>query len=156
MKVEIVTPRGPAYSGEADELRAPGQKGEFGVLPGHIPFLTALKEGVLRLYNGGQKLDFAVARGYVQVGAGDRIIVLTEDCLRPEQIDLPAARREYEETTARLAKWDREIDAEWKELEARRAWADARVETCTGEYQNGGIGARAAPNVPESPPNPAF
>ena len=156
MNVEIVTPRGAAYAGEAEEIRAPGGAGEFGILPGHVPFLSSLRPGVLRLWRGGQKLEFAVANGFVQVGAGERIIVLTEACLTPAEIDLDAARRELEDATSRLARWDREINADWYELEARRAWADARVETKTGEYMQGGIGARNAPNVPASPPNPAF
>ena len=156
MKVEVLTPRGPAYQGEADEVRAPGVVGELGILPGHVPLLSGLKTGVLRLIRNGVEHPFAIGAGYVQVGLGDRVIVLTEACLAPEQIDLAAAKRELEDATSRLAKWDDELNAEWLELEHRRAWADARVETKTGEYQNGGVGARTAPNLPESPPNPAF
>jgi F-type H+-transporting ATPase subunit epsilon len=156
MNVEIVTPRGQTFAGDADEVTAPGGMGEFGVLPGHIPFLTSLRAGVLRLRAGGSMRVFAVGPGFVEVGAADRVIVLTDLCASPADIDLQAARREYEQTTAQLGRWDRELDAEWRELSARRAWADARVEAMTGEYVNGGIGAREAPNIPESPPNPAF
>ncbi|HJZ84775.1 MAG TPA: ATP synthase F1 subunit epsilon [Polyangia bacterium] len=156
MKVEIVTPQGRAFAGEAAQVTAPGVMGEFGILPGHIPFLAAVRSGVLRLGQGEGEQPFAIGPGFVQVGYGDKVIVLTDLCLTPEQIDLAAAQRELEEATAQLAKWDRELDADWLELEARRAWADARVETRTGEYRNGGIGARTSPNLPESPPNPAF
>ena len=155
MKIEIVTPKGQAYSGDADEITAPGKVGELGVLPGHVPLLSALKAGVLRLRRGGGTRAFAVGPGYVQV-SGERVVILTDMCQGPEQIDLAAARKEYDAAVAALAKWDRDIDAEWYELVARRDWADARVEVMTGEYKNGGIGARDAPNMPESPPNPAF
>jgi len=156
MKVEVLTPRGPAYQAEADELRAPGVMGELGILPGHVPLLAALRTGVLLLIRGAAEHPFAIGAGYMEVGLADRVLVLTEACLGPSQIDLATAQRELDDTTAQLARWDRELDAEWLELENRRAWADARVETKTGEYHNGGIGARAAPNLPESPPNPAF
>jgi F-type H+-transporting ATPase subunit epsilon len=155
VKIEIVTPRGQAYTGDADDVTAPGKIGELGVLPGHVPLLAALKAGVLRLKRGTGGRAFAVGPGYVQV-SGERVVILTDMCQGPEQIDLATARREFETAVAALAKWDRDIDAEWYELSARRDWADARVEVVTGEYKNGGIGARDAPNMPESPPNPAF
>jgi F-type H+-transporting ATPase subunit epsilon len=156
VQVEIVTPTGSAYSGEADDLTAPGRMGEFGVFPGHIPFLAALRAGVLRAKRAGTELIFAVGAGYVQVGTGDRIIVLTEACKTPDEIDLAAARKEYEHVTGQLASWDRALDSDWYELDARRAWADAMIEAKTGEFRFGGIGARDAPNMPESPPYPAF
>jgi F-type H+-transporting ATPase subunit epsilon len=155
VKIEIVTPKGQAWIGDAEEVTAPGKIGELGVLPGHVPLLAALKAGVLRLRRGSGLTAFAVGPGYIEV-AGDRVIILTDMCQGPSEIDLPLARKEYEAAVAVLAKWDRDIDAEWYELVARRDWADARVEVVTGEYRNGGIGAREAPNLPESPPNPAF
>lgn len=155
MKIEIVTPKGQAYTGDADDVTAPGKIGELGVLPGHVPLLAALKAGVLRLRRSTGVQAFAVGPGYVQV-SGERVVILTDMCQGPEQIDLPTARKEYDAAVAALAKWDRDIDAEWYELVARRDWADARVEVVTGEYKNGGIGARESPNLPESPPNPAF
>src|SRR5215813_5393255 len=127
MRIEIVTPKGQAYTGDADEVTAPGKIGELGVLPGHIPLLGALKAGVLRLRRGSATHAFAVGPGYVQVG-GERVVILTDMCQGPHEIDLPTARKEYEAAVAALAKWDRDVDHEWYELVARRDWADARVE----------------------------
>ena len=45
--LDVVTPQRPALNAEVDEVTAPGVRGEFGVLPGHTPFLTALKAGML-------------------------------------------------------------------------------------------------------------
>jgi F-type H+-transporting ATPase subunit epsilon len=156
MRVEIVTPRGPAWQGEAEEVTAPGQVGDLGVLEGHVPLLAALRAGVLRLRVGGEVRPLAVGSGLLQVGAGNRVAVLTSMCEAADHIDLDAARRDYQQANTALGRWDREIDAEWYALAARRAWADARIEAVTGEYRNGGLGALDAPNLPESPPNPAF
>ena len=45
MDVSIVTPRREVFAGEALSLVAPGVEGEFGILPGHTPFLTNLVRG---------------------------------------------------------------------------------------------------------------
>jgi len=47
LTLEIVTPYGLILSEEVDEITAVGTEGEFGVLPGHVPFITTLKIGIL-------------------------------------------------------------------------------------------------------------
>ena len=49
MQLSVTTPRGALVDTEVDEVTAPGALGEFGVLPGHVPFLSALKPGRVRL-----------------------------------------------------------------------------------------------------------
>ena len=50
--LEIVTPQGLVFSEEVDEVTANGSEGEFGVLPGHVPFVTTLKIGLLSSKTG--------------------------------------------------------------------------------------------------------
>jgi F-type H+-transporting ATPase subunit epsilon len=87
LALEIVSPSGAVAKTAADEVTAPGLLGEFGVLPGHVPFLSALKAGVLSWKTGGQLHVLAVDRGYLEVGAGNRVIVLTERALRPDDVN---------------------------------------------------------------------
>ena len=51
--LEIVTPEKKVLSEQVDIVVAPGEEGEFGVLPNHIPFLTKIKVGELRFRIGG-------------------------------------------------------------------------------------------------------
>ncbi len=127
MHLEIVTPRGRLLSAEVEELSAPGVLGEFGVLPGHIPFLTGLRAGVLRYREGAGGGVFAVGPGFVQVAASDRIIVLSDDGVRAEKIDAAAAQKEHDELQAKLDHWDSDDPGLRAELEARKAWAEARL-----------------------------
>jgi len=53
--LEVVTPVERVLSKEVDEVVAPGELGEFGVLPGHVPFLTLLLPGELRYRIGGDE-----------------------------------------------------------------------------------------------------
>lgn len=79
LSVEIVTPRAVVFKGHADDVQAPGELGEFGVLPQHIPFLTTLRPGVLTLNMGGTKKRFQVGAGFAEAGP-DRVVVLAESC----------------------------------------------------------------------------
>ena len=47
IRLEIVTPRGRALTADVDEVTAPGVEGEFGILPGHLPILAALRTGIV-------------------------------------------------------------------------------------------------------------
>src|SRR5215813_7709580 len=91
--VAMVTPKGVVAAKEIDEITAPGAAGEFGVLPGHIPFLSALRAGVLIIRAGGERKVYAVGPGFLQVGT-DRTTVLVEMAVAGESIDAEAARAE--------------------------------------------------------------
>ena len=79
LKIQIVTPRGVAHSGEVADVQAPGELGEFGVLPGHIPVLTALRPGTLTLRSNDGARKFAIGAGFAEAGP-DRVVILTESC----------------------------------------------------------------------------
>ena len=81
LSVEIVTPRAVAWSGAASDVRAPGLLGEFGVYPKHIPYLTVLVPGVVRVRSNGVVKAFAVGEGFAEAGP-DRIVLLCDSCGR--------------------------------------------------------------------------
>lgn len=131
LSVSIVTPIGSLLAHEADEVIAPGADGEFGVLPGHVPFLSALKPGVLVVRRGKEREILAVGAGYLEVGAGGTTQVLVEQAERPADIDLAAAQAdkaklegELKELAAHAA-----VDASAvARLTAHLAWAQARID----------------------------
>ena len=63
----LVSPERELFSGEVDQVDAPGSEGDFGVLAGHAPFMTALKEGRVTVYNENQKKVFDVRGGFADV-----------------------------------------------------------------------------------------
>jgi len=91
MKLEIVTPYSKVVDQEVDEVTATGTLGEFGVLPGHAPFLTSLRIGELTYKLGGQTEHLALNWGYFEI-RDDKIIVLVETAERSEEIDLERAK----------------------------------------------------------------
>ncbi len=97
--LEIVTPQGLVFSEEVDEVTATGSEGEFGVLPGHVPFVTTLKIGMLACKKGSESKYFFVNWGYAEVGA-EKVMILADSAERSEDIDLDramAAKKRAEE-----------------------------------------------------------
>ncbi|OGU00605.1 MAG: ATP synthase F1 subunit epsilon [Geobacteraceae bacterium GWC2_48_7] len=91
MKLEIVTPYSKVVDMEVDEVTATGKLGEFGILPGHAPFLTSLKIGELVYKNNGVAEHMALNWGYFEV-KDDKIIVLVETAEAAEVIDVERAK----------------------------------------------------------------
>ena len=67
LHVTLVTPTGALVSERTDAVIAPGELGEFEVLPGHIPFLTELHPGVLTIGENRAKKMYAVGIGFLEV-----------------------------------------------------------------------------------------
>ena len=91
LKVELVTPYKKVLSEEVDEITATGALGEFGVLPGHAPFLTSLKIGELAYKKDGVVYHMALNWGYFEV-ENDKVTVLVETAERADEIDLERAK----------------------------------------------------------------
>ena len=91
MKLEIVTPYSKVLDMEVDEVTATGKVGEFGVLPGHAPFLTSLRIGELCYKNDGVTSCMALNWGYFEI-KDDKIIVLVETAETADEIDIERAK----------------------------------------------------------------
>ena len=67
---ELVTPERLVRSDEVHMVVVPGIEGEFGVMAGHAPFMTTLKDGELKVFKtaGGPPESIAVAGGFAEVG----------------------------------------------------------------------------------------
>ncbi len=131
MRLSLTTPKGSIIDVEAEEITAPGALGEFGVLPGHISFLSALKPGVLVFRTKDVTRVFAVGQGVLQVAhadAGDKILVLVDQAQGGADIDRDAAASELGQIDAELAAWKKEPGGELSALLLRRAWTAARVD----------------------------
>ena len=78
-KFELVTPERMALSQDATQVRVPGVEGEFTVLAGHAPVISALRPGVIEvsLAEGGETERIFVKGGFAEVG-GDRVTVLAQ------------------------------------------------------------------------------
>jgi len=127
MLLEIVAPsRQVVRSEHVGEVIAPGSEGEFGVLPGHAPFLTTLKVGMLSYREDTQWYHLAVDWGYAEVGP-NRVVVLAEGADRASEIDLAEAKLMKERAEKALSEKLDEIDYEKARIELLRAMVRIQV-----------------------------
>lgn len=117
--LEIVTPQGLIFSEEVDEVTATGSEGEFGVLPGHVPFVTTLRVGMLTCKTGNEMKIFFVNWGYAEVGH-DRVMILADSAERSDEIDIERAKAAMKRAEERLKKAE-EIDFRRAETALERA-----------------------------------
>ena len=104
--VELVTPDGPVFRGEAHMLIVPGAAGEIGVLARHAPLVATLKAGSTRVHLGGNEiLEFATGPGFFKVEL-DRALALVDDAVGVKEIDDARAREQLEAAQAELARVD--------------------------------------------------
>jgi F-type H+-transporting ATPase subunit epsilon len=73
----LVSPERELFSGDVDQVDAPGSEGDFGVLAGHAPFMTTLKEGRVVVRSGSQTTAFDVKGGFADVTA-EGLTILAE------------------------------------------------------------------------------
>jgi F-type H+-transporting ATPase subunit epsilon len=86
LRLEIVTPDATAYSEDVQMVTLPGSEGELGVYPNHVPLLTTLRPGELRVLKDGRETFLAVGEGFVEI-RGERVSVLTDVALEASTID---------------------------------------------------------------------
>jgi F-type H+-transporting ATPase subunit epsilon len=101
LKLEIVTPEEKIYSEDVDMVTLPGAEGELGVYPKHVPVLTTLKPGELRVLKNGRETSMAVGEGFVEI-KGDAVSILTDMALQAEKIDVAAAEAAVERAKAAM------------------------------------------------------
>ncbi len=131
LRLEIVTPDKLVLNENVDYVGAPGYNGEFGVLPNHIAFLSALQIGNLYYKKGGKAHYVFLSGGFADV-SNNKITILAESAEKAEEIDLERARKAKERAEARLAQQKEKIDYARAQAALSRAMARLKANEHAG------------------------
>jgi len=101
IKVEIVTPKGLAFSKEVNLVNIPTAEGEIGVLEKHMYLMTLLKPGLV-YFDGKADEGIAVTYGFVDV-TPEKVIILAEEAYTVGEIDVGKEKEEFEKWVRKLA-----------------------------------------------------
>ena len=136
LRLDVVTPAGVAVHTDVDQVEAPSVAGEFGVLPGHLPLLAALKPGVVRYRSEGKTFVLAVGAGFAEAGP-DTMTILTDRCVEGGDVDVAAARTELERATAKIDAFSGIHEGEeYDELARVSLWAQAQLDAARESGRN--------------------
>jgi len=124
--LEVATPEGVLVSQEVDMVIVPGTEGEFGVLPGHISFLSGIIPGELRFYHRGAREYMAVSSGFAEV-SNNRVSIVTDAAEKAGDIDLERARKARDRARERMEKEKDPADFLRAEVALKRAISRIKV-----------------------------
>ena len=130
LTLHIVSPD-QAISQEVDEVSMPGIEGDFGVLPGHTPFFTALRTGTMWYRQGSEKHMLLVSVGFVEV-LPDSVSVLAQVAERAEDLDQERAEAGMKRAEEVMSVAPHEIDFERARLAMLRTLQQLQQETRRG------------------------
>jgi len=100
---ELVSPERLVYSEPAEMVVLPGAEGDFAVLPGHAPFISALRPGAIEIYAGERIVERIFVGGGIAEVANDRLTVLAEDVRPMAEIDRAAIETQMRDAREDLA-----------------------------------------------------
>jgi F-type H+-transporting ATPase subunit epsilon len=129
LQFSLVSPARELFSGEVDHVIAPGTDGEFGVLANHAPFMTTLKNGVVRVLEG----ETVTMRLFVRGGFADvtpaGLTILAEEAVNMDSVDAEQLSKDMESLRNEILALDKDSgqreakEEEYSYLESLRAAA---------------------------------
>lgn len=98
----LVSPAKEVFSGEVEHVVAPGIEGEFGVLANHAPFMTTLKNGVVRILNGADTTMRIFVRGGFADVTSAGLTILAEEARDLSDVTVEEIQAEMDETLLKI------------------------------------------------------
>ncbi|MDO4704950.1 MAG: F0F1 ATP synthase subunit epsilon [Comamonadaceae bacterium] len=116
--VDVVSAEESIFSGEAKFVALPGESGELGILPRHVPLITRIKPGSVRIELPDGKEEFVFVAGGILEVQPDRVTVLSDTAVRGADLDEEKANRAKQaaEDAVRNAKSDLDLATAQSEL----------------------------------------
>ena len=102
LHVDVVSAEEQIYSGEAEFVVLPGEGGELGIYPLHVPLITQIVPGEIIVNKAGQESHLAVGEGLVDI-TGDSVTIVTDMAIEADKIDEAKVEEARQRAAARLA-----------------------------------------------------
>ena len=122
INLKIITHEKEELNEDVDAVYSKGVDGEFGILPDHQPFMSALDIGVTKVEKNGEHELFATMGGIFQF-KDNHAIILTDMAERGSDIDVTRAKAAKERAEARLGSHEVEVDTARAQIALAKAMA---------------------------------
>ncbi len=133
--LEVITPQRAVFSGEVQEVVAPGSGGLFGVLKGHVNYITEVAPGPLDFHHQGEAHHYVVGGGFAQVGAS-KVVILTDLCVPVADLDVAEIRVRVAGAEAIMKDSD-PFSREYLDAKAALALGQAQLWAVAGQQGSG-------------------
>ena len=127
LEVQVLTPEGPVFEGELEQVSTRTTVGEVGILAKHIPMVARLVPAELRLHKSENEIEsYAQGEGWLEVFA-NRARVLIAEAIKPEDLDVSELKTRLEEAEQALNEAE-EGSAAAEQAERERARCEAFIQ----------------------------
>lgn len=106
---KLITPEKIVFEDDVNAVYAQGEKGSFGILPDHIPFMSSLAVDTAKVVKDGNEIVFSVIGGAFQF-KNNEAIILTEAAEKDTDIDTARAKLAKERAEAILGNAETQRD----------------------------------------------
>src|ERR1700757_3097918 len=102
LHLEFVSPESVLFSGEVDQVDLPGAEGDMGILPLHAPIVTALRPGVVTIFNQGRREAVVVVGGFAEMSPAG-LTILADRAVAREDFDTAELAGDIKDTEEDVA-----------------------------------------------------
>ncbi len=128
LTLDIVTQEKRLLTVDTTRVTVETEMGEITILPGHIPLLAKLKEGLMRFEDGkGNEEIVAIFGGFLEVDSTGKVSILADSAVRAADIDLAKVQRAEKEAKVTLSDKNREIEFAQAEAALKRTWLELKA-----------------------------
>ncbi len=119
-KLTVLAPERVFFDDEADMVELTTTEGDIGIYKNHIPLTAIVAPGILRIYNNGEVKEASLLEGFIQI-LPDKVVILSEACEWPDEIDVNRAREAKIRAERRMASSDININMERAEIALKKS-----------------------------------
>ncbi len=119
-KIKVLSPNRVFYEGDADMIELTTTEGDIGVYKGHIPLTAIVAPGILRITLDGEVKEASMLEGFLQITA-DEVVILSESCEWPEEIDIKRAEEARVRAERRIKSSDMNVNMERAEIALKKS-----------------------------------
>lgn len=110
IQVDVVSAEENIFSGQATFVALPGQAGELGILPGHIPLISRIKPGAVRIQKPDGQEEFVFVAGGILEVQPDHVTVLSDTAIRGHDLDEAKANEARKQAQEALQNAKNEVE----------------------------------------------
>lgn len=126
LHLKITTHEKVVFDEDVDEIYSKGTQGEFGILPGHIPFMTALDIGITKIVTNGTVKKFTTMGGIFQL-TDNEATILTQASESADEIDVQRAEEAKKRAQERLENETDNLDIQRAQMALAKSFARLKV-----------------------------
>ncbi len=128
LKIKVITPEKITFEDQdITSVTLPTAEGEITVLPNHIPLVTQLAPGEIRIKKAGKETSLVATQGFIKITAEGEITVLADYAIRSEEIEVAKVQEAKKKAEEAMKEKSSEKDFAIAEAELRRTLLELRV-----------------------------